>query len=105
MGLTRVRLGSTFCCEKQLRGGGGREKLKKMGVNIGTGMSVASTEETKANISSGGEGKPCPSGLLHKWNWPWIRTGASFLDEEHREKMHQGYAAWSLGWRTEEVWI
>lgn len=51
------------------RGGGkegGRDrKLKKMGVNIGTGMSIASTEGTKASISSGGEGKLCPSGLLH----------------------------------------
>lgn len=44
----------------------GRERmLKKMGVNIGTGMPIASTEGTKASISSGGEGKPCPSGLLH----------------------------------------
>lgn len=46
-------------------GGRGRRKLKKMGINIGTGMPIASTEGTKASISSGGEGKPCPSGLLH----------------------------------------
>lgn len=34
-------------------GGVGEKKLKKMGVNIGTGVSVASMEGTKASVQAG----------------------------------------------------